>query len=530
VTVKKLIWVAALFVFCAETIFAQSSLDQAIQSITTRSQFHHASFGVEIFSTRANRIVYQLNPDHLFIAASTTKLVTEGTVLDLLGADYRFRTRVYRTGQIAPDGTLKGDLVLVGSGDPNLSNRIQKDGILAFEDEDHSYGGPALAGDPLIVLREMVDQIIAHGIKRIDGRVLVDATMFPEGTPEGGTGAIISPIVVNDNWVDVSFTPGTSEKLPALMKVSPETAYVHFVNHVVTGESKAKTSIDTDETENPDGARTVTFHGQIKLGGAVEYSPYAIHEPGKFAEEALTQILKERGVFVESSGSAKKPDFHTLAAAYTADNVVAEHVSPPLSEDVKVTLKVSQNLHASLMPYVLGAMLAHKSEKSDQAGFGLERDVLRKAGLDLGGASQSDGAGAHAMFSPDFMVRYLAYRKKQKDFDAFRKGLPILGQDGTLVSTQKQSPAAGHVLAKTGTLFEDDLLNGHRLYTGKGLAGYITAENGDELIFAAYVNMAAIPDDSDASKKSLGEALGEIASAAYRFGAASSPSTAASYK
>jgi PBP4 family serine-type D-alanyl-D-alanine carboxypeptidase len=528
VIVKKVICLAALLF--ARTLCAQSSLDQAIESVTARPQFRHASFGVEIYSTRSNRVIYQLNQDHLFIAASTTKLITEGTALDLLGADYRFHTRVYRIGKITPTGTLTGDLVLVGSGDPNLSNRIKPDGTLGFENEDHSYGGPPLPGDPLQALREMVDQIIAHGIKRIDGRVLVDATLFPEGMPEGGTGAIISPIVVNDNWVDVSFTPGGDEKAPALMKVSPETAYVKFVSQVVTGDSKTKTSIDTDETENPDGSRTVTYLGRIKLGGAVENSPYAIHEPSKFAEVALTQILKERGVLVEGSTGATKPDFHSLAASYTPENVVAEHVSPPLSEEVKITLKVSQNLHASMMPYILGALLGHKSDKSDEAGFGLERDVLRKASLNLNGASQSDGAGAHAMFSPDFMVHYLAYRKKQRDFDVFRKGLPILGKDGTLAGTQKQSAAAGHVFAKTGTLFEDDLLNGHRLYTGKGLAGYIAAENGDQLIFAAYINMAEIADDSDEAKKSVGEALGEIASAAYHVGGVTAPTTAASYK
>jgi len=159
--VKKLTCLAALLF--AQTLCAQSSLDQAIQSVTARPQFRHASFGVEIYSTRTNRAIYQLNQDHLFIAASTTKLITEGTALDLLGADYRFHTRVYRLGQVSSDGTLKGNLVLVGSGDPNLSNRIQKDGTLAFEDEDHSYGGPPLAGDPLVVPREMVDQIIAHG-------------------------------------------------------------------------------------------------------------------------------------------------------------------------------------------------------------------------------------------------------------------------------------------------------------------------------------------------------------------------------
>ena len=90
-----------------------------------------------------------MNANKLFVPASTTKTLTEGTVLAKLGADYRFHTVIYRTGPIDKKGTLKGDLVLVASGDPNLSNRIQPDGTLSFVDEDHSYGGPAVTGDPL---------------------------------------------------------------------------------------------------------------------------------------------------------------------------------------------------------------------------------------------------------------------------------------------------------------------------------------------------------------------------------------------
>ena len=83
-----------------------------------------------------------------------------------------------------------------------------------------------------------------------------------------------------------------------------------------------------------------------------------------------------------------------LAPSYTPGNVVATHTSPPLKEDVHITLKVSQNLHASTMPYELGAHLAKRGNA--QAGFDLERGFLEKAGLDLSGASQADGAGGSA--------------------------------------------------------------------------------------------------------------------------------------
>src|SRR6185437_13925119 len=167
----------------------------------------------------------RLNGQQLFTPASTTKLLTEGTALELLGTDYRFHTRVYRTGTVEKNGTLDGDLVLAASGDPNLSGRIQADGALAFENHDHTYGGSpdtkAVPGDPLLVIRELAAQVAAHGIKRIKGRVLVDASLFPEGDRELGTGVVISPISVNDNIIDVTISASRTEGARANMNVSP---------------------------------------------------------------------------------------------------------------------------------------------------------------------------------------------------------------------------------------------------------------------------------------------------------------------
>lgn len=105
-----------------------SALDAQIRAIVNRSEFKHANFGVEIYSLDENRVVYALHGEEFFTPGSTTKLLTEGTGLGLLGAEYRFHTRVFHTGSIEPGGTVKGDLILVASGDPNLSGRIQSDG------------------------------------------------------------------------------------------------------------------------------------------------------------------------------------------------------------------------------------------------------------------------------------------------------------------------------------------------------------------------------------------------------------------
>src|SRR2546422_8483418 len=176
-------------------------------------------------------------------------------------------------------------------------------------------------------------------------------------------------------------------------------------------------------------------------------------------------------------------DFSPYARFYTTENQVAEHVSPPLSEEIKITLKVSQNLHAGMGPYLLGTLVAKDTKAPFDAGFKVEREFLQSAKLDLSGAAEGDGAGGDwaDLFSPDFMVHYLAYWTTRPDYQAFFKALPILGKDGTLAKIQPSSPGAGHVFAKTGTFGSEDKLNGKMMLNGKGLAGYVITKAGEKL-------------------------------------------------
>ncbi|MGC1255450.1 MAG: D-alanyl-D-alanine carboxypeptidase/D-alanyl-D-alanine-endopeptidase, partial [Candidatus Acidiferrales bacterium] len=529
---KKIVALTPLLVLAAGIVVGWASAGPAqnesllaarVREISSRPEYRHASFGVEVYSLDDDKVLYSLNGQQLFTPASTTKLLTEGTALELLGADYRFHTRVYRTGAIAPDGTLNGDLILVASGDPNLSGRIQPNGTLSFQNEDHSYDASpdtrAVAGDPLLVIRELAAQVAAKGVKRVAGRVLVDATLFPEGGHEDGTQAVISPICVNDNIIDVTVSPGAAEGAPVGVSVSPATGYVNFVNRAVTGAASSKPDIQPpNETANPDGTYTVTLTGAFPLGKAPILYAYDVAVPSRFAQVAFAEALRQKGIAVTVPPPSEKVDFGAVADAYTAENVVAEHISPPLSEEIKVTLKVSQNLHATMTPFIMGEALAHKTKDVDQAGFDLERAFLMEAGLDLNGASQGDGAGGaqSAYFTPDFMVHYLAFMSRQKDFSIFENALPVLGRDGTLWNIQVNSPAAGHVFAKTGTFDAYDNLNRNLMLTGKGLAGYTTTPEGRRLAFAIYVNRVSLPgDDPDAPQKIVGQALGEIAAAIY---------------
>jgi PBP4 family serine-type D-alanyl-D-alanine carboxypeptidase len=497
------------------------TFNQAFDSVKARPEFVHSNFGVEIYSLDRKKVLYRWNGDKLFTPASTTKLLTEGTALQLLGPDYRFHTAIYRTGEIR-NGTLKGNLVLVASGDPDLSGRLQPDGTLAFADEDHSYGGfdsKLVAGDPVAPLTDLAQQIAAAGIHKIDGQVLIDASLFPEGDRELGTGATISPVIVNDNVVDSAISPGSAVGQPANVRTSPQPAYIRYVNAVTTGAAGSKFSLDRTDHDLPNGDVEVTLRGSIPIDRGTFIDSYPVASPSRFAAALLTEALANKSVAVTNTTLPAEPTGDKFKASYTAENRVAEYVSAPLREEVKVTLKVSQNLHASSMPFVLGAVLGKATTSIDKKGFALERDFLSKAGLDLSGAVQSDGAGGSAFFTPDFMVHYLAYQAAQPNYAAFHNALPVLGKDGTLFNIQPASPAAGHVFAKTGTFSDSDLLNASAVLTAKGLAGYTTTVSGEHVAFAIYVNFVPLQTDAGDSVATsgailnVGQQLGEIAAA-----------------
>src|SRR6266404_1336011 len=426
---------------------SESTLAQRIQKIISRPEFAHANFGIEFCSLDTGKVLYALNADKLFVPASTTKILTEGALLAKLGADYRFQTRVYRTGPIDSKGKLKGDLILVASGDPNLSNRIQPDGTLAFVDQDHSYQGPALPGDPLLVIKQLAKDAAAKGIRKIEGRVLIDATLFPDGPREGGTEVVMSSIMINDNVIDLVAKPGAKVGDSIGLDSSPQTSYIRFVNHVITSPVDSKPSFESPIfSANPDGSVVVTLSGNLPMGIAAQPASIAIPSPTKFAETVFREALFAAGVQIKSASNSASADFSSAARFYMPENQVAEHVSPPLSEEIKITLKVSQNLHAGMGPYLLGTLVAKDIKAPLDAGFKVEREFLQSAKLDLSGAAQGDGAGGDwaDLFSPDFMVHYLTYWTTRPDYEVFFKALPILGKDGTLAKIQTSSPGAGH--------------------------------------------------------------------------------------
>lgn len=493
-----------------------STLSRDIARLTGMPRYSRAFFGIAVYDVGRQRMLYAQNAQRLFIPASTTKLMTEGTALGVLGPNFRFRTPVYRTGAIV-DGVLHGDLVLVASGDPDISQRVQPNDTLAFENTDHAYDGSpqtkAVPGDPLLVVRQLARQVAAHGIRSVTGRVVVDASLFPDAGPEAGTQTDVSPMILNDNIVDVIIAPGAHAGDPVkIVSISPQTPYAHFVNSATTA-ARGDDTLAMNDADDGHGGRVVTISGTVKRTDPPTLYAYRVPDPPRFAEDAFSLALRDAGVQIADPPVDAAFDRATYAAAYVPQNLVAEHVSPPLSQDVKVTLKVSDNLHAAEMPYLLGVYGAHAQHDFLQAGFDVERRFLQHAGLDLSGAAQSDGEGAFDDFAPTFVVHYLAWARTQPWFGEFYRALPVLGVDGTLVDVQREAPARGRVHAKTGTDGFPNMLS-HGFVWDKGLAGYVTTRSGRHVAFCLYVNNAALGHDVD-GESILGELLGKIANAIY---------------
>lgn len=497
-----------------------STLVQRVKQVTARPIFKHSTLGVEVYDLTTGKVLMAMNEDKLFNSGSTTKVVTEGAALALLGADFRFHTRVYHTGSITPDGTLEGDLVLVASGDPNLSGRVLPDDTLDFTASDHGYAGvlpgKSVRGEPLRVFKELASGVLMKGIWRIRGRVIVDVTLFPSNQFEPATHTAISPVVLNDNVIDVMATSSSSAGGPVTIAVMPNVPYLKVINKVMTGKPESDPELQfTSDIAEADGSHTVVLEGSVPAGREKAQAAYKVKDPVLFATQGFREALRWAQIVLEEPTAASTPG--TIPAAYGKfTKMLVEHVSPPFKEEVKLTLKVSQNLHAAMTPYLLGAILGHSSTDAFQKGLGLEKRFLTDAGLDAESVSQLDGeGGVGSAFSPDFMVRFLASMSRKPYGRLFFESLPVLGRDGTLAEMMKDSPAAGHVHAKTGSYVIANSLNNGVILLGKGLVGYVDAANGHRLIFAAYVNLVPLHNMDDVS--GVGEMLCEIASLAYQY-------------
>lgn len=451
--------------------------------------------------------IYASRPDDLFVAASSMKIFIAGTAFDALGAGHRFRTAIRRTGPVV-HGTLRGDLVLSAGGDLLLSGRMQPDGTLLLPDPDPTYPGGAPLPDPFREIRGLALRVHEAGIRRIEGRVVVDTSLFTEareGIALGNAQITVSPMMVNDHVIHAAITPAPTIGALANVAAMPATAYLRFTSQVTTvdGTTRPRPLTVSADASEPDGTHTVTITGDIKLNDPTSYVQYYVPEPAHFAGIALAEQLRAVGVAIPD-----RTVDHSLRHVPGAP--VTEHVSPPLADEVKVMLKASSNVHTVTFPYLVGA-IAGRDPNTPKATYDQYRRALfRAAGIDPDPTGASEG-----YYTPDTYLRFLAYVRRQPYFASMRDAMPIMGRDGTLAGNQPDSPAAGHVYAKTGTGMMLSPGSTSTAVLHKALAGYIGLPDGRWLTFAQFMHQSASQDTAMALGDEAQEAMAEIATAVY---------------
>src|SRR6266700_7139087 len=364
-------------------------------------------WGLLIVDAESGETLYEQNADKYFLPASNMKLLTTALALAKLGPEYRFHTTLETRGTISSEGVLSGDLALVGRGDPNLSNRK-----FPYDLKEEFDGSPEK------ILAELADALVAKGVKKISGDVIGDDSYFPrERYPSGWEiddmvweyGAAISAIVVDDNTVTMTLTPGGQSGSPVETSESPATPDFHVENDVTTSAAGAKS--DLALTRDP-GASVVVVKGIMPAQGAPRKLVLAVEQPAEHAAAVLKHLLEDRGIRFDGVARARHEALRTAADPA----VLAEHVSVPLGEAVKLINKISQNLHAEMLLRTVARQGGVWATPDDL--MKVPQDFYASAGIDPDDVIQSDASGLsrHDLVTPRAVVALLTYAQSQPWF------------------------------------------------------------------------------------------------------------------
>lgn len=451
-----------------------------VQAALAEPPAQKAFVGALVVDAETGKTLYELNADRYFTPASNTKLFTTTLAMATLGPDFRFRTTIETHGTLDAEGRLHGDLIFVGRGDPDLSNRkIPYDAKTPVD-------GPA--DKPLA---ELADAVVARGVKAIDGDIVGDDSYFPyDPYPEGWAigdlpfdyGAAVSAICFDDNSLDVNVAPGDHLGDPAWVTTEPWPGYDVYASHITTGAADSQPKF---EIVSEPGPRKFLLRGMIPLGHDPVDLALSMPAPASYAAHVLKRLLEERGVRVFGKARAQHapPPPQGMSfdpapnSAAAGTLVLAEHVSPPLLEIVRVLNKVSQNLHAELLLRTVAKEKAGLG--STAAGLQLEQNFLNSIGIPASDVVVADGSGLSRqnLVTPRAVVALLEYIRRQPWGAAYFSTLPVAAEDGTLENRMKDTPAAGRIEAKTGSVEHT-----------QAMSGLATTLSGRRLIFSLFDN------------------------------------------
>ena len=483
------------------------ALGAQIEALLRDPAVARAHWGVAVLAMDGTPL-FGRDEGKLFRPASTAKLFTTTAAMALLGPQ-----AVVTTSAVSPqpsaDGTVES-MRLVGAGDP--APRVQPcfgEGEARQRCEAGSIGGGA-GGAAQALLDDLAVQAAAAGVRRVSGDVVGDDAVWPsEPYPEGweledvlwGYGAPVSALSLADNALQVRMEAGAQAGARPRLTVLPAFGAAEVdAAGVITAARGAKTAVAVQRL-----AGRLVFRGTIAVGEHYD-SEVAVEDPAMFAAGAFRAALITHGIAVEGRARAEhgaeaasegflaesrravslvSPAGAPLEESAAAGEVRVIHHSPTLAEDVTVTLKTSQNLHAELLLRRLGQAFGDVPEASAEGaaaphspsaeGARVVRQWLLNAGLDGQDFALYDGSGLSTkdLVTPRAEAQLLAFAARQPWFAAWKAALPVGGVDGTLAGRFKDAAMQGRVLAKTGTLGES-----------RALAGYVRCASGREVIVA----------------------------------------------
>ncbi|HEX5412153.1 MAG TPA: D-alanyl-D-alanine carboxypeptidase/D-alanyl-D-alanine-endopeptidase [Terriglobia bacterium] len=451
-----------------------------IESILEASPAGRGFWGIEVVRLSDGEILYMRNPQHLFQPASNMKMFTTSAALSTLGPDFVFRTTVESSAPPDSQGRVP-DLILVGRGDPNLGGRVLP----------YQHNSPErIPAD--IDFEKLADQVAARGVREVTGDLCADDTYYlyqPYGTDWSvddlfwDYGAPITSLAFNDNSLMLTIRPAALAGRSAQILMEAGDGYYKIVSNVTTTAAGIPGKVDVNRLP---GSMALDIWGHVPVGSNDVDEHISIQDPPLFIGEMFRKLLDQRGVRVDGkvtvrqftpSQAARKGETQAFAQRV----VLAEHDSLPLSQDVKVTLKVSQNLHAEMLLRTMSRV--EHNQGSPEDGVNILAGFLQKIGVRPEEIHFEDGSGLSrgTLVTPDAVIKLLQFDARQPWFEAFYDALPVAGIDGTLDNRFHGTPLQGRVHAKTGSL---EHVN--------ALSGYMNLPKGRRLAFVIIGNQYAV--------------------------------------